>query len=53
MSKFEYKITKILQGGKIWEHNIIIRANEKLDARAKIDEIFPEPEYICEFIRTC
>lgn len=53
MSKFEYKVTKILNGGKIWTHNIIIRANERLDARAKIEQIFPSPEYECEFLQTC
>ena len=44
MSKFEFKVTKLLNGGKVWVHNVIIRANEKLDARAKIEEIFPSPE---------
>ena len=53
MSKFEFRVTKYLAGGKVWTHNIIIRANEKLDARAKIEQIFPSPEYECEFVRTC
>ena len=53
MSKFEYKVTKYLSGGKVWEHYITIRANERLDARAKIEQIFPSPEYICEFVQTC
>jgi len=53
MAKFEFKVTKFLDGGKIWEHYIIIRANEKLDAFARIEQIFPSPEYNCEFIQTC
>lgn len=53
MSKFEFRITKYLHGGKIWTELITIRANEKLDARAKIEQIFPSPEYECEFIQTC
>ena len=40
MSKFEFKVTKIESGGKIWTHYIIIRADEKLNAFARIEEIF-------------
>lgn len=50
MSKFEFKVTKILPAGKVWEHNIIIRADEKLNAFAKIEQIFPRPEYEYVFI---
>ena len=53
MSKFEFKVTKIGDGGKIWTHNIIIRADEKLNAFAKLEEIFPSPEYTHEFLQTC
>ncbi len=53
MAKFEFKVTKILPAGKIWEHYVIIRADEKLNAFAKIEEIFPSPEYDYEFIGTC
>lgn len=53
MSKFEFKVTKIEEGGKIWEHYIIIRADEKLNAFAKISEIFPDPPHHHEFIGTC
>lgn len=53
MSKFEFKVTKYLEGGKVWSELITIRANEKLDARAKIEWLFPSPEYDCEFVQTC
>lgn len=53
MSKFEFKVTKYLEGGKIWTHYITIRADEKLNAFGKIEQIFPSPEYDCEFIGTC
>lgn len=53
MSNFKYIVTKILEGGEIWKHEVIIRANEKLDARAKIDMMYPSPEYECKFIETC
>ena len=53
MAKFEFKVTKFLDGGKIWTHYIIIRANEKLDAFARIEQIFPSPEYDYDFIGTC
>lgn len=53
MNKFEFRVTKYLAGGKIWTHNIIVRASEKLEARAKIEQIFPSPEYKYEFIQTC
>lgn len=53
MAKFEFKITKIEAGGKIWTHYVIIRANEKLDAFAIIEQIFPTPEYERKFIGTC
>lgn len=53
MSKFEFKVTKIEQGGKIWTHFILVRAAEKLDAFAIIEQIFPSPEYEHEFIGTC
>lgn len=52
MDKFEFKITKIDNIGKVWEQNIIIRANEKFDAFARIKEMFPTPEYEYEFIQT-
>ena len=53
MSKFEFKVTKIHEGGKIWEHFIIIQADEKLNAFAKLEEIFPSSDYFHEFIRIC
>jgi hypothetical protein len=53
MSKFEFRVTKFLDGGKVWKHLITIRAANKLEARAKIEEIFPSPEYNCEFVQTC
>ena len=53
MSKFKYLITKIQENGKIWEHEVVIRADEKLAARAKIEMMYPSPEYNCEFIETC
>lgn len=53
MSKFEFKVTKIENGGKIWTHFIIIRANEKFDAFARIEEIFPSSTYEHEFMGTC
>lgn len=53
MSKFEFKVTKICEGGKIWEHFIIIQADEKLNAFAKLEEIFPSSDYFHEFIGTC
>lgn len=53
MSKFEFKVTKIEYGGKVWTHNVIIRADEKLNAFAKIEQIFPSPEYEYKFIGAC
>lgn len=53
MSKFEFKITKIENGGQTWIHHIIIRANEKFDAFAAIEDMFPSPTYQYEFIGTC
>ena len=53
MAKFEFKVTKIEDGGHIWTHFISVRANEKLVAFAKIEEIFPSPTYECEYIGTC
>lgn len=50
MSKFKYRIRKILHNGKIEEKEIIIRASEKLDALAKIQMMYPDYEY--EFIAT-
>lgn len=53
MSKFEFRVTRYLQNGKVWSELITIMANEKLEARAKIEQMFPSPEYNCEFIQTC
>jgi hypothetical protein len=54
MSKFEFKITKVGEdGGCLWINYIIIRANEKLDAFSKIENIFPTPQYNKQFIGTC
>lgn len=53
MAKFEFKITKIEDGGKIWTHFIIVKANEKLDAFAIIEQMFPSPTHEHEFIGTC
>ena len=53
MAKFEFNVTKLLNGGKVWKHLITIRATDKLEARAKIEQIFPSPEYICDFVQTC
>jgi len=40
MAKFEFKVTKIEDGGKVWTHYIIIRAADKLTAFARIEDIF-------------
>lgn len=53
MAKFEYKITKILNGGKIWTHFIIVRAADKLEALATIEQMFPPKEHEYQFIGTC
>lgn len=53
MSKFEFKITKLEPGGRTWTHYIIIRADEKLTAFARIEDMFPSPTYECEFVGTC
>lgn len=53
MSKFEFKVTKIEDGGRIWTHYISVRADEKLTAFARIEEMFPSPTYEYEFIGTC
>lgn len=53
MSKFKYLVTQILPNGKVNSHEVIIRATEKLDARAKIEMMYPFPEYECLFIETC
>lgn len=52
MSKFKYKIIQILESGKTLENFVTITAHEKLDARAKIEMMYPSPEYKCEFIGT-
>lgn len=49
MAKFKFKLTKITSG-KVEEHEVTIRANEKLDAFAKIQEMFPD--YDVTFIGT-
>lgn len=53
MAKFEFKITKIEDGGRTWTHYIIIRAADKLTAFARIEDMFPSPTYEHEFIGTC
>lgn len=53
MSKFEFQVTKILDAGKVWEHNITVNASNKLEAAGKVEQIFPYPEYKCELIETC
>ena len=53
MRKFEFRVTKIQSSGKIWTHYITIKADNKLAAFAKIDQIFPEPEYEWSFITAC
>lgn len=53
MAKFEFKVTKIEDGGRTWTHYVIIRADEKLEAFARIEQIFPSPIYEHEFIGTC
>lgn len=53
MSKFKYLITKLQDNGEIWTHEVIIKANEKLDALAKIQQMYPPPEYRCKFLETC
>lgn len=53
MAKFRYLITKIQDNGEIWEHEVIITANEKLDALAKVQQMYPPPEYKCKFVETC
>lgn len=50
MYKFKYLITKILSGGKVWTHNIIIQANSQFQALAIVEEMFPYPEYECAFV---
>lgn len=53
MSKFEFKITKLEAGGRTWTHYIIVRADEKLTAFARIEDMFPSPTYEYEFVGTC
>ncbi len=53
MAKFEFKVTKIENDGRTWTHYIIIRANEKFDAFATIEDMFPSPTYEHTFIGTC
>lgn len=53
MSKFEFLVTKYVDGEVIWKELVTIRANEKLDAVAKIERIFSKPNYTCKFIQTC
>ena len=53
MAKFEFKITKIEDGGRLWTHYIIVRAPEKLEAFARIEDMFPSPTYEHEFVGTC
>ena len=53
MTKFEFKVTKIENGGRVWTHYISIRATDKLTAFARIEDIFPSPTYEHEFIGVC
>lgn len=53
MTKFEYKITKLQENGELWTHYICVRASDKLDALAKIEQMFPADEYEHDFIETC
>lgn len=53
MTKFEFKVTKIEDGGRIWTHYISIRATDKLTAFARIEDIFPSTTYEHEFIGAC
>lgn len=43
MAKFKFKLTKITQDG-VEEHEVIIKSNEKLDAVAKVEMMFPDYE---------
>lgn len=51
MSKFEFLVKKLSE--PTWEHRVIIRANEKLNAFAIIMDMFPKPEFEYEFKGTC
>lgn len=53
MTKFKFQISKILIGGNIWEHEIVVTANDKLEATAKVQQMFAYPDYECEFIEIC
>ena len=53
MSKFKYLVTEILPGGRVWKHEIVVTANEKLDAAAKIEQMYPSPRFKCKFLETC
>lgn len=53
LNKFEFKVTKLESGGKIWTHYISIRATDRQTATARIQDIFPTPEYEHEFVEPC
>lgn len=53
MSKFKFKVSKYVKGRELESQEIIIRANEKLDAFSKIRDMFDESIYNIKFIETC
>lgn len=47
MSEFKFNVTKLINATK---HVVKVKANEKLDAFAKIRQMYPVSEYKCELI---
>ena len=50
MNRYEFEVTKIEEGGKIWKHRIGIYEDDKFNAIALIEQIFPSSAYKYEFI---
>ena len=52
MCKFKFKIIQFINSTEQTEKEIIIRAINKLDAFAKIRDMYPSPEYHIKFLET-
>lgn len=52
MCKFKFKIVEFINSTEQTEKEIIIRAYNKLDAFAKITDMYPSPKYHIKFLET-
>lgn len=50
MKQFKFEVIKIDNDGKIWTHEVNIKAESKFEAESKLDEIYPSIEFKHKFI---